>query len=45
MIGLVGSTICLMVFGKDHFIIPAMITILVALTLHRKDPVHNKKAA
>ena len=33
--GLLLSAICLMVFGKDNFIIPSMIAILVALAVSR----------
>lgn len=45
--GLLLSAICLMVFGKDNFIIPSMIAILVALTLskgylQRKDGAENE---
>ncbi len=34
-IGIGGSLVCLLIFGPDHFIIPAMLTILAALTLLR----------
>ncbi len=45
--GLLISAICLTVFGKDNFIIPSMIAILVALTLSksyllRKDGAANE---
>lgn len=33
--GLLLSAICLMIFGKDNFIIPAMIAILIALALSK----------
>ena len=33
--GLILSAICLMVFGKDNFIIPSMIAILIALALSK----------
>ena len=33
LIGLVGALLCLFVFGSDSFMIPAMILILVSLTL------------
>ena len=34
-IGLISSLICLIVFGKDNFIIPAMAVILIILTVFR----------
>lgn len=34
--GVVCSVICLMIFGADNFIIPAMLSILAILTLFRK---------
>lgn len=34
-IGLISSFICLIIFGKDNFIIPAMVVILIILTLFR----------
>lgn len=37
IIGLVCSIICLLIFGQDNFIIPSMVTILVALSVFRKD--------
>ncbi|MCI8950648.1 MAG: azaleucine resistance protein AzlC [Lachnospiraceae bacterium] len=36
VLGLGISGICLVIFGADHFIIPAMLTILFVLTLLRK---------
>jgi 4-azaleucine resistance transporter AzlC len=36
MIGIISGVICLMVFGKNNLVIPAMILILVALTVGRK---------
>jgi 4-azaleucine resistance transporter AzlC len=33
--GLLLSAICLMIFGKDNFIIPSMIAILIALALSK----------
>lgn len=33
IVGLLSSAVCLMVFGKDGFLIPAMIAIMVILTL------------
>ena len=35
MIGVVCSVICLILFGADNFILPAMISILVILTIFR----------
>ena len=35
LVGIFGSLLCLIVFGPDHFIIPSMIVIFVALTLLR----------
>lgn len=34
--GLLLSAICLMIFGKDNFIIPSMIAILIALAISKK---------
>jgi len=36
IIGLVGATACLLIFGSDNFMIPTMICILVCLTVFRK---------
>ncbi len=36
LIGLGGALLCLLVFGKDNFMIPAMILILLLLTIFRK---------
>lgn len=36
ILGLALSALCLIVFGRDDFIIPSMIGILVVLTLLRK---------
>ena len=36
IVGIVLSVLCLVIFGKDSFIIPAMICILVVMTLLRK---------
>lgn len=36
IIGVVSSVICLILFGADNFILPAMISILVILTIFRK---------
>ena len=35
LIGLISSFICLIVFGKDNFIIPAMVVISIILTVFR----------
>lgn len=44
LVGILGSLLCLIVFGPDHFIIPAMVVIFVALTLLRPvlDPAYPK---
>jgi 4-azaleucine resistance transporter AzlC len=36
MIGIGASVVCLLIFGAQKFIIPAMILIIIALTLYRK---------
>ena len=36
IIGVVGSLICLIIFGADSFIIPAMVVIMVLVTLFKK---------
>ena len=44
VIGVICSLICLIFFGQDHFIIPAMLSILIILTLLQKrlDPKETK---
>lgn len=44
LVGILGSMLCLIVFGPDHFIIPAMVVIFAALTLLRPvlDPAYLK---
>jgi 4-azaleucine resistance transporter AzlC len=37
IIGVVGSAICLLVFGTSNFIIPSMIAIVAVLTITRKE--------
>lgn len=36
LIGVEASVLCLLLFGEDHFLIPAMILITAALTMKRK---------
>ena len=36
LMGLGASVLCLLVFGADNFLIPAMVLILLGLTLYRK---------
>ena len=36
LVGLIGSLLCLIVFGSDSFLIPAMLLITLALTLMRR---------
>lgn len=36
VIGLIGAFVCLPLFGPDHFLIPAMILIIIALMVFRK---------
>ena len=36
LIGVISSIICLVIFGPDNFIIPAMITIIAVLTIYQK---------
>ncbi len=36
VIGVVSSVLCLMIFGQDHFIIPAMVLIAAALIVFKK---------
>ena len=45
LLGLGLSALCLIVFGADHFMIPAMAAILAALTLIRKHPEKGGDAA
>lgn len=43
--GVAGSLVCLLIFGPDHFIIPSMILVLIALTAFRGqlDPIRIEK--
>lgn len=45
MIGVTASIVCLFIFGAENFLIPAMITITVVLTVFRKflDPKQDEK--
>lgn len=36
IVGVVASLICLLIFGADQFLIPAMVSITVLLTVLRK---------
>lgn len=40
LLGIGVSLVCLIAFGADHFMIPAMLAILAVLTLIRK-PIEN----
>ena len=42
--GLILSALCLIIFGPDNFIIPAMAAILGALTLLRRKNTHKEGA-
>ncbi len=46
-VGVLGSVLCLLVFGPDNFIVPTMIVILIALALlrGRLEPAIDAKAA
>ena len=37
IIGVACTAVCLAIFGPNHFIIPAMIAILMILTVYRKN--------
>lgn len=41
IIGIVGSLVCLFVFGGDQFILPSMLVILLALTIFR-NPIEER---
>lgn len=43
IIGVLCSVICLLIFGQDNFIIPAMIVILTVLSIFRKDEIDEKE--
>lgn len=43
LLGVGVSTLCLVIFGPDNFIIPAMIGILLVLTIFRKQLDHTKE--
>lgn len=36
LVGLIGTLLCLLLFGREHFLIPAMLLITLALTLLRR---------
>ena len=36
LIGIAGSAVCRLIFGPDHFMVPAMIVILICLLVLRK---------
>ena len=42
LIGVISTAACLFIFGKDNFLIPAMITITLALTVLRRIRKENK---
>ena len=42
IIGVLGSLLCLIVFGSEHFMIPTMVCIVVSLTILRK-PIEAKE--
>lgn len=42
LIGVLSSVVCLLIFGPEGFIIPAMITILVVLTVSRRKLVEGE---
>ena len=41
LIGLGSSVLCLLIFGGEHFLIPAMILIALALCLYREEDKHD----
>ncbi len=41
LIGLGATLVCLIVFGSQHFLIPAMIVIAILLCLRKEDPKHD----
>ena len=41
MIGLAASTVCLLVFGAENFLIPAMLIIALALCLYKEEETHD----
>ena len=45
LVGVLGSAACLVVFGPDHFIVPSMVVILVALLAARKTPQMQRNVA
>ena len=44
IVGVASSLICLLIFGADRFLIPAMITITVLLTILRRKPPRGEQA-
>ena len=44
VVGLAAALICLLIFGRDNFIIASMVLIIVALTLLRK-PIESREGA
>ena len=45
IIGVVCSVVCLLIFGRNNFIIPAMVAILTVLTITRNEKTNEKKTA
>ena len=41
LIGVIVSAICLIIFGSEHFLIPAMLVIAFLLCLHKEAPKHD----
>ena len=41
IIGVFVSVVCLILFGSERFLIPAMLVIAVALCLHKEEPKHD----
>jgi 4-azaleucine resistance transporter AzlC len=42
IIGVICSTLCLIIFGQSNFIIPSMVAIIAVLTIYRKQIVSNR---
>ena len=41
LIGVLISAVCLMIFGSENFLIPAMLVIALLLCLHKEEPKHD----
>jgi 4-azaleucine resistance transporter AzlC len=41
LIGVLVSAVCLILFGSENFLIPAMLVVAFMLCLHKEEPKHD----